>query len=127
MNILLTGGAGYIGSNVILSLIDKKHNVTVIDDLSTGNKKLLPKGIEFYNCNINNNEKVERIIKTKKFDLLMHFAGYIKVEESVLNPKKYINNNTYNAITLFENCYKNKLNNIIFSSTAATYGNPIEN
>ncbi len=127
MNILLTGGAGYIGSNVILSLIDKKHNVTVIDDLSTGNKKLLPKGIEFYNCNINNNEKVERIIKTKKFDLLMHFAGYIKVEESVLNPKKYINNNTYNAITLFENCYKNKLNNIIFSSTAAVYGNVEKN
>ena len=124
MNILLTGGAGYIGSNVVLSLLDTGHNVTVIDNLISGHKEILPKDLIFYNCNINNKEKVAEIIRSSKFDILMHFAGFIKVEESVSNPEKYFENNTANAISLFETCIENNLNNIIFSSTAAIYGNP---
>lgn len=124
MNILLTGGAGYIGSHVVLSLLDKGHNVTVIDNLITGHKEILPKDLVFYNCNINNKEKIAEIIRSSKFDILMHFAGFIKVEESVSNPEKYFENNTANAISLFETCIENNLNNIIFSSTAAIYGNP---
>ena len=127
MKILLTGGAGYIGSHVLLSILDNKFDVTVVDDLSTGNKNLIPKDIKLINTNINNSEKISNILKQENFDLLLHFAGFIKVEESVQNPDKYFKNNTDNAIELFETCYKNNLKNIIFSSTAAVYGNPIKN
>ena len=127
MKILLTGGAGYIGSHVLLSILEQGHKVVVIDDLSTGNKNLIPEKIELINCNINNEEKIGKVLQQQKFDILLHFAGFIKVEESVQNPKKYFINNTENAIKLFETCYKHNLNNIIFSSTAAAYGNPINN
>ena len=124
MKILLTGGAGYIGSHVLLSIIENKHEVIVIDDLSTGNKKLIPDNIKLINTNINNSEKISNILIEENFDLLLHFAGFIKVEESVQNPDKYFKNNTDNAIELFETCYKHNLQNIIFSSTAAAYGSP---
>ena len=127
MKILLTGGAGYIGSHVLLSILRDNHEVYVIDDLSTGHKNLIPNGIKLLNCNINNEEKISNLLQKKSFDILLHFAGYIKVEESVHNPDKYFSNNTVNAIRLFETCYKNGLKNIIFSSTAAAYGNPINN
>ena len=89
MNILLTGGAGYIGSHVLLSIIDQGHKVIVIDNLSTGNEKLIPKKIKHINCNINDEETISTLLKSENFDVLLHFAGYIKVEESVNNPKKY--------------------------------------
>ena len=127
MKILLTGGAGYIGSHVLLSIIENKHEVIVIDDLSTGNKNLIPKNIKLINTNINNSEKISNLLVEENFDLLLHFAGFIKVEESVQNPDKYFKNNTDNAINLFETCYKHNLQNIIFSSTAAAYGNPSNN
>ncbi len=122
MNILLTGGAGYIGSHAALSLIDNGHKVHVIDDLSTGNINLIPKNVNFTECNINNSNEIIRILKSNNFDILMHFAGYIKVEESVKYPEKYFKNNTENSIKLFETCKDNGLNKIIFSSTAANYG-----
>ena len=127
MKILLTGGAGYIGSHVLLSILKDNHDVYVIDNLSTGNKNLIPKNIKFINCNINDEEILSNFLKKENFDILLHFAGYIKVEESVKNPDKYFANNTDNAIKLFEICHKNGLNNIIFSSTAAAYGNPTNN
>ena len=127
MKILLTGGAGYIGSHVLLSIIENKHDVIVIDDLSTGNKNLIPEKVKLINTNIINSEKISSILKEENFDLLLHFAGFIKVEESVQNPDKYFKNNTDNAIELFETCYKHNLKNIIFSSTAAAYGNPSNN
>ena len=123
MNVLLTGGAGYIGSHAALSLLDSGHNVHIVDDLSTGNEVLIPNKAQFTNCNINNEKIVSDILKSKKFDLLMHFAGFIKVEESVKYPKKYFENNTKNAIKLFNVCKNNGLNKIVFSSTAAAYGN----
>jgi len=127
MKILLTGGAGYIGSHVLLSILRDNHGVYVIDDLSTGNKNLIPENIKLLNCNINDEEQISNLLQSESFDILFHFAGFIKVEESVKNPEKYFVNNTYNAIKLFETCYKYGLNNIIFSSTAAAYGNPINN
>ena len=123
MKILLTGGAGYIGSHVLLSILEKNYKVVVVDDLSTGNINLIPEGVKHIKCNINEKDKISNIIESEKFDILLHFAGFIKVEESVQNPNKYFKNNTENAITLFETCYKNNLKNIIFSSTAAAYGN----
>ena len=127
MNVLLTGGAGYIGSHAALSLLDAGHNVHIIDNLSTGNKTLVPKEADFTKCNINNEEIITNIIKSKKFDLLMHFAGFIQVEESVKHPEKYFENNTHNAIKLFNICKKNNLNKIVFSSTAAAYGSVSQN
>ena len=126
MRVLLTGGAGYIGSHTALSLIDSGYDVIIVDDLSTGNEKLIPKKAEFINCNINDSKKINSIFK-KKISAVMHFAGYIEVEESVQNPKKYFQNNTQNAIKFFETCLNNNLENIIFSSTAAIYGNTNSN
>jgi len=127
MKILLTGGAGYIGSHCLLSIIENKYEVVVIDDLSTGNKNLIPNNVQFINCNISDTEKISNILENGSFDVLFHFAGFIKVEESVSEPEKYFKNNTNNAIKLFETCYKFGLKDIIFSSTAAVYGNPINN
>ena len=127
MKILLTGGAGYIGSHVLLSILRDNHDVHVIDDLSTGNKDLMPEDIRLLNCNINDEKKISNLLQNESFDILFHFAGFIKVEESLKKPEKYFENNTDNAIKLFETCYKNGLNNIIFSSTGAAYGNPIDN
>ena len=107
MNILLTGGAGYIGSHAALSLLDDGHKVHIIDNLSTGNKMLIPKSAKFTNCNINNEELISNLIQ---------------VEESVKQPEKYFENNTNNAIKLFNICKNNGLTKIVFSSTAAAYG-----
>ena len=125
MKTLLTGGAGYIGSHTSLALLDEGHDVTIIDDLSTGNKELIPRKAKFIKSNINNTSVVGELLQKEKFDVLMHFAGYIEVEESVKNPQKYFDNNTENAKILFDTCAENNLTNIIFSSTAAAYGNPI--
>lgn len=126
MNILLTGGAGYIGSHATLAFLDNGHHVTVIDNLSTGNKKLVPLNASFIECDIQDKLTIKNLLKKEKFDVLMHFAGYIEVEESVSNPEKYFKNNTENAIKLFQVCEENDLKNIIFSSTAAAYGNPVD-
>tara|TARA_B100001057_G_scaffold432434_1_gene460562 strand:- start:116 stop:1099 length:984 start_codon:yes stop_codon:yes gene_type:complete len=127
MNILLTGGAGYIGSHAALSLLDRGHKVHIIDNLSTGNEILIPSSAKFTNCNINNEEVISNLLQSNNFDLLMHFAGFIQVEESVKQPEKYFENNTNNAIKLFNICKKNGLNKIVFSSTAAAYGLVREN
>ncbi len=124
MNILLTGGAGYIGSHILLKILENNHRVTVIDNLSTGHIHLVPKNIKLINCNINDKERLSKIFKKENFDVLIHLAGYVQVEESVFNPEKYFLNNTDNSIKLFETCYENGLKKIIFSSTAAVYGNP---
>ena len=127
MNVLLSGGAGYIGSHAALSLLDKGHSVHIVDNLSTGSKLLIPKNAKFTNCNINDESKISDLIKSDKFDLLMHFAGFIQVEESVQQPEKYFENNTNNAIKFFNTCKNNGLNKLIFSSTAAAYGSVSEN
>ena len=122
MNVLLTGGAGYIGSHAALSLLDSGHDVHIIDNLSTGNEKLIPNNAKFTNCNINDEKIISDLIQSNRFELLMHFAGFIQVEESVRYPDKYFENNTDNAIKLFNTCKKHGLKNIVFSSTAAAYG-----
>ena len=121
--ILITGGAGYIGSHVAHLLIDKGHAVTIIDSLITGNKKLVPKKAKLYVCDIADKLKVSEIINQEKFDLVMHFAGLIRVDESIKKPKKYINYNYRKSKIFFNICFKNKLQNLIFSSTASVYGN----
>ena len=123
-NILLTGGAGYIGSHVSTLLIDEGHSVTIIDSLVTGFKNLVPNKAILHVCDIAAEEKVSDIIKKGNFDLVMHFAGLIRVDESVKEPKKYHESNYIKSKLFFEICFKHNLNKIIFSSTASVYGNP---
>lgn len=121
MKLLITGGAGYIGSCTANLLIDKGHKVTIIDNLSTGCKTLVPKKAKFLKINIQD-KKILKFLKKEKFDAVMHFAAYIQVEESVKNPKKYLENNYENTKSFFKYCKLANLKNIVFSSTAAVYG-----
>ena len=122
-NILLTGGAGYIGSHVAYLPLDKGCDVTIIDNLSTGNRQLIPKKSTFYNCDIADTKKITKILKENNFDIVMHFAGVIKVDESLKNPNKYNFINYEKGKIFLNTCVKNNLNKIIFSSTASVYGN----
>ena len=123
-NILITGGAGYIGSHVSYLLIEKGYSVTIIDSLITGNKKLVPSQASLEVCDISDVKNVTRILKKKKFVAVLHFAGLIRVDESVKYPEKYIDVNYKKAKIFLDLCFKNNLNKVIFSSTAAVYGNP---
>jgi UDP-glucose 4-epimerase len=123
-NILITGGAGYIGSHVVNLLIDKGYKVTVIDNLVTGTFNLINKNADFYNTDIADEIKVNDILQNKEFDIVMHFAGLIRVDESVKEPEKYNEYNYVKAKLFLDNCIKNNLKKIIFSSTASVYGNP---
>ena len=124
MRILITGGAGYIGSHVCNLLLDKGFKVTVIDNLITGNKELVPKKAKLIIADIADEKKIEDVIVNEKFDLVMHFAGLIRVDESVKEPEKYNEFNFEKAKKFLNICFKNKLFKIIFSSTASVYGSP---
>ena len=122
--ILLTGGAGYIGSHVCNLLLDKGFEVTVVDSLVTGDEKLIPRKAKFINCDISDEKKINSLLQTDKFFLVMHFAGLIRVDESIKYPKKYFEYNFEKAKIFLKLCIENNLKKIIFSSTAAIYGNP---
>jgi UDP-glucose 4-epimerase len=122
-NILLTGGAGYIGSHVTNLLIDKGYSVTVIDSLITGSKNLVNKKAKLIVADIANIKKISQLLKNENFDLVLHFAGLIRVDESVKKPQKYLNYNFNKSKIFFKTCYDNGVKKIIFSSTASVYGN----
>lgn len=135
MNILITGGAGYIGSHVVKQLLENSnHQITIVDNLSTGSIKTvktlqeIAKGnnLDFIQADLSNFSLIEGIIKAKKFDAVIHFAASIVVPESVSNPIKYYMNNTVNTTNLIKLCIENNVNKFIFSSTAAVYGEPEE-
>jgi UDP-glucose 4-epimerase len=126
-NILITGGAGYIGSHVSLLLIEKGYNITIIDSLITGNKQLVPKKVKLEICDIADTKKITKILKDTRFKAVLHFAGLIRVDESIKYPEKYIESNYQKAKIFLDTCFKNDLNKVIFSSTAAVYGNPKKN
>ncbi|MDD0852501.1 UDP-glucose 4-epimerase GalE [Halobacteriovorax sp. GB3] len=120
--ILITGGAGYIGSHIVNLLgKDEQYELTIYDNLSTGRKESVVSG-ELVVGEIEDLEKLEALIVDKKFDACFHFAGSIIVPESVEDPLKYYFNNTQNTLNLLNLCIKHKINNFIFSSTAAVYG-----
>ena len=123
-NILLTGGAGYIGSHVAHKLIDAGFSVTIIDNFITGDLKLVPKKAILEICDISDKKKISKILSTKSFAAVLHFAGLIRVDESVKFPKKYNLYNYKKSIIFFETCMSHGLNKIIFSSTASIYGKP---
>ena len=120
-NILVTGGAGYIGSHAVAELLDSGYSVVVIDSLENGFMQLVDKRAKFYHGNVQDADMMDKIFTENKIDAVMHFAGYIKVPESVVEPNKYYLNNTYTVMCLLESMKKNNIKNIVFSSTAAVY------
>ncbi len=121
MNVLLTGGAGYIGSTISNLLLDRKHDVTIIDNLSTGNINNIPKKANFIKADISNRKTIFKLLKKNVFDVIIHLAAYIDVEESVKNPNKYILNNYQKTKDFVNFCILNNHKKFIFSSTAAVY------
>jgi len=119
--VLVTGGAGYIGSHTVKQLIGGGHEVFVIDNLSTGSKRLLLND-NFLQADIDDREKVESVLKSFSPDAVIHFAASKEAPESVLDPEKYYLNNVVGSLKLFESLRKFGVDNIIFSSTAAVYG-----
>lgn len=123
MNILIIGGAGYIGSHTTELFAQRHHNVTVLDDLSSGNPNFVLNA-KLIQGDFGNLELLEQLFRQYNFDLVMHFASYIEVGESVLNPAKYYLNNVAKTIQLLHTMLKHNCLNFIFSSTAAVYGTP---
>ena len=121
-NILLTGGAGYIGSHVAHLLLDQGHSVTIIDSLITGHKNLVPKNAKLIICDIADQAKVAQIIKNDSFDVVMHFAGLVSLDESIKQPERYKLFNLDKGKFFLKTCFEQGLKNVIFSSTAAVYG-----
>lgn len=123
MKILITGGAGYIGSHVVKSLGSLGHTLTIYDNLSSGHKDAVIFG-ELVVGDLSDHQKLEALFKDKSFDAVLHFAGSIVVPESVTDPLKYYLNNTLNSHALLSLCHKYNVDKFIFSSTAAVYGMP---
>jgi UDP-glucose 4-epimerase len=123
MKLLITGGAGYIGSHVVKALGSLEHDLTIYDNLSTGHREAVTFG-ELIVGDLGDTEKLNKLFATKKFDAVLHFAGSIVVPESVSNPLKYYQNNTLNSLGLLKLCEKHNVLKFIFSSTAAVYGMP---
>ena len=126
MSILITGGAGYIGSHMAHHMLQAGENekITILDNLSTGVEKNMPRGINFVRGDIADQALVSKILETQKIDSVIHFAGSVVVPESVEKPLDYYANNTSAARSLIEACVHHRVPNFIFSSTAAVYGTP---
>ena len=124
--VLVTGGAGYIGSHAVLALLDAGWPVVVIDDLSTGFEWAVPEGAVFARGDIADADLVAQLIREHGIGAIMHFAGSIVVPESVEQPLKYYHNNTVKSRALLESAVSGGVRHFIFSSTAATYGVPAE-
>lgn len=122
-NILVTGGAGYIGSHTTNALIENGFNVVIIDDLSTGFEKLLHPQAKFYKNSILNAEHTAEVMIKERIDGVIHFAAKIVVPESISEPLNYYTNNTMGVIKTLEACKTAGVKNFVFSSTAAVYGN----
>ncbi|MDR1554799.1 MAG: NAD-dependent epimerase/dehydratase family protein, partial [Campylobacteraceae bacterium] len=126
MKVCVVGGAGYIGSHTVYELIDAGHEVVVVDNLSTGLRDAVHKEASFYEGDITDFASLDKIItdesRKKPFDVVMHFAAKIVVPESVKNPSLYYYNNVEGVRTLLDVMVKHGIKNIIFSSTAAVYG-----
>lgn len=131
MNILVTGGAGYIGSHTVIALQNNGHDVVVVDNLSNSSPKSLErvaaitgKAVPFVQCDIRDRDGLEKVFKEHHFDCCIHFAGLKAVGESVQKPWEYYDNNIGGTLTLVDVMRKHGCKNIIFSSSATVYGDP---
>ena len=122
-NILVTGGAGYIGSHIVEKLVKTNKNIFILDNLSTGFKSLINKKASFIKGDIKNVTKVRKIIIENNIDSIIHLAAHLKVSEAEQNKKKYSSNNITGTLKLIEACKNSNVRNIIFSSSCSVYGN----
>ncbi len=120
-NILVTGGAGYLGSHIVEILIKKKFKVFIVDNLITGHRRLINKKAKFFNLDINNLKKLRKIILENNIDSIIHLAALLDVNESQKKPKKYLFNNVNGSKKVLDACKNTLVKNFIFSSTAAVY------
>ncbi len=130
MKVCVIGGAGYIGSHAVYELIRAGHEVVVIDNLSTGLERMVHKDAKFYLGDITKKNELDEIFKkecsTKPFDVVMHFAAKLIVPESVTHPLEYYHNNVEGVRIMLETMVENGVKNVVFSSTAAVYGEPVK-
>lgn len=124
MCILVLGGAGYIGSHTALELIKAGYDVVIADNLVTGHRSAVPKEAKFYEGDIRDYDFLNDLFQKETIDAVIHFAAYSLVGESVVNPLKYYENNLYGTKVLLDAMVANHVDKIVFSSTAATYGEP---
>ncbi len=123
MKVLVTGGAGYIGSHMVRTLGESGHDIVVYDNLSTGHKESVLYG-KLVTADLSDTGALDTLFKAERFDAVIHFAASISVEESARSPLKYYRNNFANTLNLIETCIKHAVNRFVFSSTAAVYGIP---
>jgi UDP-glucose 4-epimerase len=123
-NVLVTGGAGYIGSFMVRVLRENGYQPIVLDDLSRSDKSSVPDGVPFFQGRVSDKDILSSIQEHHPLAGIIHFAGYISMKESMEQPAMYFEANTFETLRLVENMRKIGVNNIIFSSTAGVYGNP---
>ena len=133
MRILVTGGAGFIGSHTVVELQQAGYDVVVLDNLCNASEKVIPrveaitgKKVPFYKADILDREALEEIFSKEQIDAVIHFAGYKAVGESVVKPIEYYHNNMTGTLLLCDTMRKHGVKNIIFSSSATVYGDPLE-
>ncbi|MBK1790469.1 UDP-glucose 4-epimerase GalE [Persicirhabdus sediminis] len=124
MKVLVVGGAGYIGSHCVRQLIEAGHQPVVLDNLVYGHRAAVDESIVFYQEDLGNRAAVAEILKNEQIELVMHFAAFINVGESVHEPLKYYENNVGNTIQLLQAMVDAGVKKFVFSSTCATYGEP---
>lgn len=124
MAVLVLGGAGYIGSHTVKALCDENEDVVVADNLITGHEEAVDRRARFYRGDIRDTDFLDKLFNKEKIDAVIHFAAYSLVGESVTDPLKYYDNNLCGTKILLESMVKNGIDKIVFSSTAATYGEP---
>jgi UDP-glucose 4-epimerase len=124
MAILVCGGAGYVGSHAVHELIQQNEDVVIVDNLQTGHKQAIHPQAKFYQGDIRDAVILDKIFTENKIDAIIHFAANSLVGESMVEPLKYFNNNVYGMQVLLESMVKHKIDKIVFSSTAAVYGEP---
>ena len=124
MSILVLGGAGYIGSHTALELIRTGESVIIADNLATGHIEAVPKDAKFYQGDLHDKAFLDNIFENEQIDAVIHFAAYSLVGESVVNPLKYYDNNLCGTKILLDSMVEHHIDKIVFSSTAATYGEP---
>jgi UDP-glucose 4-epimerase len=122
-NILVTGGAGYIGSHIVEQLIKNKEKVIILDNLDTGYERLINKKAKFIKADIKNKSIITKIIKAYNINSIIHLAAYLNVSEAEKNKRKYFTNNITGTKNLLEACENSNIQNIIFSSSCSIYGN----
>jgi len=126
MKILVTGGAGYIGSFMAKRLLEKGDEVIIVDSLERGHKEAVDSRAKLYIGNLLDREFVSKVFSENKFDAVIHFAGYISMNESMENPYIYFQNNVFVSLNIMEEMIRTKTDKFIFSSSAGVYGNPVK-